>query len=158
MASDRVPLEGSRTARTEESPGRADPAPSTPVDVTILVRRRAGADERIEKILRGEVPLVSREQGAAEMGADADDLALVARFAAEYGLRVVESSPARRSVRVSGTVAGMEAAFGIKLWYSGANGLWYEGALTIPAELAGIVVAVLGLDQRPVARRPKPGP
>ena len=30
--------------------------------------------------------------------------------------------------------------------------LSYQGPLTVPANLAGIVEAVLGLDQRPVAR------
>jgi len=50
----------------------------------------------------------------------------------------------------------MEAAFGTRLRTSeiaGRNYICYEGALSIPAELEGVIVAVLGLDERPVARR-----
>jgi len=74
-------------------------------------------------------------------------------FAASAGLTIVESSLAKRSVRVSGTVAQMQAAFGVTPRSAAGGAFFYEGALTIPAALEGIVTAVLGLDQRPVARR-----
>ena len=50
----------------------------------------------------------------------------------------------------------MEAAFGVRLQnceIGGREYICYEGPLSIPAALDGIIVAVLGLDQRPAARR-----
>lgn len=127
------------------------------MDVTILVRRRpaSGAGPRIQAILQGEAAPVSREDAAEFLGADLLDLQKVASFATSYGLAVTESSPAKRTVKAAGTVAQMEAAFGAKLHSGEIDGkayLCYEGALTIPASLDGIIVGVLGLDQRPVAR------
>ncbi len=114
-----------------------------------------GAQQRIDEILRGEAPPVPREQAAEMLGADPADVAKVEAFAARYGLTVTESTPAMRSVKVSGTVAQMEAAFESKLHcceIAGKPHLCYEGALTIPAELDQVITGVLGLDQRPVAR------
>jgi len=105
--------------------------------------------------MRGEAPPISREQSAEFLDADPLDLQKVSVFAASCGLTVTESSPAKRAVKVAGTVAQMEAAFGVKLYackIGGPTYLCYDGALTIPASLAGIVEGVLGLDQRPIAR------
>ncbi len=50
----------------------------------------------------------------------------------------------------------MDDAFGVKLcWVTDSKGdryMSYKGPLYIPKPLAGVVVAVLGLDQRPVAK------
>jgi kumamolisin len=155
----RVPLEASRTHPEAGLHTLPDPDPSTPIQVTILLRRRAvsGSAEagRLERILEGESPPLSREEAAASLGADPADLDRVTRFAESHGLTVLESSQARRSVRVSGTVAQMEAAFGTKLHTHATEGreyLSYDGVLSIPADLDGVVVGVLGFDQRPVAR------
>jgi len=105
--------------------------------------------------MRGEAPAIPREQAAEFLGTDPQDLEHVADFAASYGLTVTESSPQKGSLLVAGTVSQMESAFGIKLLSCDAGGnvyITYEGALTIPAALDQIVAAVLGLDQRPVAR------
>lgn len=128
------------------------PSPSLAVDATIVVRRRPGAiaGERVEKILRGEAPAMAREEADQTLAADPADLRRITEFAADYGLSVVEEDAARRAVRVAGTVAQMEAAFGVKLRSDGGH-LFYQGALTVPATLSDTVVAVLGLDQRPVA-------
>jgi kumamolisin len=136
----------------------SDPDPSTHIEATILVRRRSGpgASERVDAILRGEAPALSRDEAATSMGADPEDLDRVTAFAAAQGLTVTEVSPGRRSVRVAGTVARMEAAFGTRLRsceIAGRLYICYGGALSIPTELAGIITAVLGLDQRPVSRR-----
>jgi kumamolisin len=158
VSGDRVPLEASRPHLAAGLEGYTDPPPSQRVDPTILVRRRpaAGTEQRIDGILRGEAPPISREQSAELLGADPLDLQKAAAFATSYGLTVTESSAAKRALKVSGTVAQMEAAFGVKLLSCKVGGqtyLCYEGALTIPASLDGIVEGVLGLDQRPVARR-----
>jgi kumamolisin len=74
-----------------------------------------------------------------------------------YGLSVHEVSPLTRSLRVKGTAAQMEAAFrpGLAMYSSSDQGEFRgrEGGLQIPAELAGLITGVFGLDQRRVARR-----
>ena len=59
------------------------------------------------------------------------------------------------TVSVRGTAAQMSRAFGATLHLfespDGNRHLSYEGNLTIPAEIAPHVIAVPGLDQRPVA-------
>lgn len=152
MAPDRVPLEASRPARIAAAGDRADPAPSLAVDATIVVRRRPDSKtgERMERILRGEAPAMAREEADQALAADPEDLRRITEFAADCGLSVVEVDPARRIVRVAGTVAQMESAFGVKLCFDGQH-LFYEDALTVPSVLAGIIVSVLGLDQRPIA-------
>ena len=71
-------------------------------------------------------------------------------------MRVSQVSAARRSVWLNGTVADMEAAFGVTLQeYSLPGGGTYRGhtgPIMIPADLAGIIVGVFGLDNRPQAR------
>jgi kumamolisin len=158
LSADRIPLEASRPHLAAGLEGHTDPPPSQRVDATVLVRRRpdAGTEQRIAGILRGDAPPIPREQSAEFLAADPLDLQSVAVFAASYGLTVTESSAAKRGVKVSGTVAQMEAAFGVTLYgckIGGQTYLCYEGALTIPASLDGIIEGVLGLDQRPAARR-----
>lgn len=156
MAAERVPLEASRPTPAGGLRECAGPAPSTRLQATILVKRRSNpaAEQHVEQILRGEATALSREEAAASLGADSGDLQRVSDFATSYGLTVVEVSPSRRSVRVEGSVAQMEAAFGVKLGAAEKDGrvyVCYDGVLTIPAPLAETIVGVLGLDQRPVA-------
>ena len=131
---------------------RSEPEPSLAVDATIVVRRRADwkTGERVEKILRGEAPAMAREEADQALAADPEDMRRISEFAADCGLSIVEVNPARRIIRVAGTVAQMESAFGVKLRFDGRH-LFYEDALTVPSILAGIIVGVLGLDQRPAA-------
>jgi kumamolisin len=110
----------------------------------------------LDAIQRGEAPSWSRAEAEAMLAADRGDMDRVVEFATAHGLTVIESSPERRSVRVAGTVAQMEAAFGVRLQnceIGGREYMCYEGPLSIPAALDGVIVAVLGLDQRPAARR-----
>jgi kumamolisin len=105
--------------------------------------------------MRGEVPPLSRAEAAQVLGAEPAELAKVEEFAKSHGLTITSSSPATRMVQVSGTVAQMEAAFGTKIHTCETGGRpyhCYQGALSIPEDLHGIVEGVLGLDQRPVAR------
>jgi len=88
-------------------------------------------------------------------GADSSDLAKVADFAHQHGLVVVESSAAKRLVRLSGTVKAFNEAFDVSLrHYEHANFTYRgrTGTISIPKELDGIITAVLGLDNRPFAR------
>jgi kumamolisin len=101
------------------------------------------------------VTLVLR-RAAPRAGAPADpaDLAQVEDFARAHGLTLTHVTQAARSVGLLGTVAEMQAAFGVELSDYEFDGQTYRGRVGevhVPADLAGTVVAVLGLDDRPQA-------
>ncbi len=128
-------------------------------EASILVRRGgAGAfGARVAQIARRDAPLapLTRDEFAAQFGADPADLAAVRSFADERGLAVVQEDAARRTVVLSGTVADFQGAFGVQLQCCEYDGGWYRGrtgTLHLPAALEGIVEAVLGLDNRPQAK------
>jgi kumamolisin len=115
--------------------------------VTVEVRRQGDPAER-----DAESPPLTREEFAARYGASAADLLQIRQFAERYGLQVVSESAAKRTVQLSGTNAQMRSAFGVDLDSHLIDGGMYHvrsGPLTIPAELDGIITAVLGLDDRP---------
>jgi kumamolisin len=89
-------------------------------------------------------------------GAADGDLGIVTSFAADHGLDVVETDPARRLVRLSGRVDAMMAAFGTELHVhrsdTGGTYLGREGTLSLPAAVADVVTGVFGLDGRSQAR------
>jgi kumamolisin len=154
MPNTRVPLEASRSRIAAGERAAGVPDPSAKMEAGILVRRRPHAGQ-LDAILSGEAPPLSREEAAATLGADPADLERVIPFAQSYGLTIVEANAAKRTVRVSGTVSQMESAFGTTLQSCETGGrlyTCYNGVLSIPASLDGVIVAVLGLDQRPVAR------
>jgi kumamolisin len=69
---------------------------------------------------------------------------------------VISENPDARTIKAQGTAAQMQAAFGVTLEVAGEAAsrqfVTYEGPLTVPKQLDGVIVAVLGLDQRPVAK------
>ena len=80
----------------------------------------------------------------------ARDVAAVEAFARQYGLQVTEADAAKRTVKVSGSAYDLGRAFGVELSAFG-NYIGYQGPITVPDDLSGIVMAVLGLDTRPIA-------
>ncbi len=75
-------------------------------------------------------------------------------FAEQAGLEVVESDAGRRLVRLEGTLAALQAAFGAELrqyQHEGRSFRARTGPLSAPSDIAEMVEAVLGLDERPVA-------
>jgi kumamolisin len=98
---------------------------------------------------------LSREEFAAQRGADPEDLAKIDAFAHAHNLTVVHTSIPQRSVRLAGTVADLSAAFGstLKQYKLGKRVFrGRTGSVSVPAEIADIVVGVFGLDNRPAAR------
>ena len=106
-------------------------------------------------------PALSYEELEAQYGASREDADKVARSLEGYGLKVEDVSLGTRSMRVSGSVAAMVAAFqaNLGIYHSAEQDEFRgrEGDIKLPAELDGIVTSVLGLDQRRVARRTSVG-
>jgi kumamolisin len=95
----------------------------------------------------------AREDFAAAHGADPDEIKTVVEFAESHGLAVLESHIARRSVIVRGRVGDVNKAFAVRLTdYSFAGGKYrsHPGAAHLPASIARVVEAVIGLHDRPV--------
>jgi kumamolisin len=154
---DLVPLQGSERA---ELPG-AQPAgaldQNETITVTLMLRRRAQVPR--ELIVGPET--LSLAQLGEQYGAAPADIALVTQVLGRNGLTVTETHTASRRLKVQGTVGQLSAAFGTTLTLvttphpdgTGAVTHRYRsGGLSVPAEVAGIVTAVLGLDDRPQAR------
>lgn len=145
--------------------GSADPNERLEVSLILRTGNEPALRERVAQLARGErlAPL-SREEFALAHGAKEPDLAAVREFARAQGLAVVQEHPGRRTVVLAGTVSQMNAAFGIQLLRcEHATGTYRgrQGAVQLPEGLQEIVVAVLGLDNRPQARphfRIKSGP
>ncbi len=95
---------------------------------------------------------MTREEFASRHGASDADLAAVRAFADAAGLRVDQVDQVRRAVVLHGSLGALSQAFGVGLrTYTHPQGGSYrgrEGAVTVPAELDGVVTAVLGLDDR----------
>lgn len=135
-----VPLPGSRRDPVPGAVRVADAMPDETVFATVVLRRRAD---------------LSGAPASAGAAADPDDIQDVRTFATAAGLDVVAVNLAARSIRLRGTATAMAAAFGVDLGGYERAGLRYrgrEGSIYLPEELDGVVVAVLGLDNRPTAR------
>jgi kumamolisin len=154
-----VPLKGSERVAL---PGARVVGPANPterLEVSVLVRRRARTelDARVAAIASRDrsVRRLSRDAFAKKHAASSVDLSAVRRFARTRGLAIAHTDAVRRTVILSGTVAQFEAAFSVQLQlFEHPSGTYRGriGAVHIPAELDGVIEAVLGLDNRPQAR------
>jgi len=136
------------------------------IEITVVLRPRVSGESRAPQAVAeaamaeatkapDQRQYISREAFAAERGADPDDVAKVEAFAQEHNLTVVEASLAKRSLRLAGRIADLTAAFRPKLKrVKVAKRIvrMRTGGISVPEELAPIVVAVLGFDDRPAAR------
>ena len=128
-------------------------------EVTIRVRRQTSlATFAANAFQKNQKPAkrvyLSRKEYAESHGASKADIAAVEAFAKSQGLVVLESSPARRSVFVSGTAADFSKAFGTTIAQYEHDGGTYRGRtgdLTVPTSLAPLIEGVFGIDDRPVA-------
>jgi kumamolisin len=145
--SDRAPLPHAVPA------GTVDPAER--IELTLVLRRRSDLPP---EYVTGPATLTTAEL-AASYGATDGDVALVRSVLAEHGVDVVDVHSGARSVTVAGPAEALCAAFGTTLArvsssFDGGrvDHRHREGRLSVPAELDGVVSAVLGLDDRPQAR------
>ena len=152
--SDRQPLPPAdlQATGTPPAPKRSSRGPVT---VSVLVRRKQPINTG-DLGQNGGPARVSRAQFRAQYSADPVAVKAVKTFAKQFGL-TVETTPAlldARTLKLTGTRAQLEAAFGVTLSEQAHGKGTYrvrEGAIYIPQSLEGLVEAVLGLDNRPQA-------
>ncbi len=155
-AAPRVHLAGSHRSAVAGLDGARPVPASATVEVTLVLRRRAPLPRAL---VTGRSTVGAAELGAS-FGADPDDLETVATALGAAGVDVVRTDAASRRVVAAGPVGAVAALFGTDLVEAAdpaagaGTGVrrYRHGSLTIPASLAGVVTAVLGLDERPQAR------
>ncbi|HTW30532.1 MAG TPA: S53 family peptidase [Candidatus Sulfotelmatobacter sp.] len=144
LGSERKPLPGAvATSRTN---------PNATIEVTLKLRRK----NLLPPLTKRPDKILTRDQLRDTYGATQADVDHVVKTLGTFGLALVNSSLTTRSVRMRGTVSSMEAAFQVHLFnYTHPNGNYRGrvGVVHIPSDLAGIVQAVFGLDNRRIARR-----
>ena len=152
-ASPRIVLPGSDKAPFSHTTGE-QPAPSSKkITVTVIVKHKTP----LKATNRTGKDRLTHAQYRKSHAADPDAVKLVRAFAKAYGLTVAPDTPGpeRRTIKLSGTIAAMQKAFGVTLVNKTQDGVTYrvrEGSITLPAALVGPVEAVLGLDNRPQAK------
>ena len=137
-STDRTALPGSARDAAPEA-GDAQPLdPSAPVELTVVLRRRADG----------------------EVGADPDDLQTVRSALEAEGLEIVAADAPSRRIRVRGAASRIDATFGTRLQQvtstapdgRSVSHRQRTGELLVPTALADRVLAVLGIDDRPQTR------
>lgn len=107
-----------------------------------------------------EAVVLLRHATEGEIGAARQDVDLVTATLGALGLRIVSADLASRRVRIAGTAGDFGRVFGTRLEQvtstapdgRAVSHRHRSGALHVPRPLDGVVVAVLGLDDRPQAR------
>ena len=160
MSSRKVPLPGSEKSAVEGATEIGGVDPSEKIDVTVILRpgvnvnRAFGASMRVPPKKRRHL---SREEFAASHGAPSGDMQKIREFASQMGLTVKDENLSRRSITLLGTAGQFGQAFGVVLKRyrhpeeEGSTFRGRTGPLFVPSELSDIILAVLGLDDRPQA-------
>ncbi len=144
--SHREPVAGAAIAR---------PINDTEVVHATLVLRRRSEPGASEAFAGPHAVRHSREEYGVIHGTAPADMSAIEAFAHEFGLTITQLSQARRSVVLSGTAGNMQRAFETKLaYYHSPRGTYRgrTGPVMIPESLQAMLTAVLGLDNRPVAK------
>lgn len=156
-----IPIRGSERAALAGARVIGPADPNERVEVTVRVRPRSAVPLPIPGAMNMDRSRQHRHLNRSEFqknyGATPEDMAKVEAFAREHGLEVVQTSLARRSLVLAGTVSALSATFGVELKKyeiasSGHTFRGRQGAVHISRELGPIVEGVFGLDNRPQAR------
>jgi kumamolisin len=151
-----VPLAGSQRSELPEV------APAGPVDpaehvVLTLITRRAAALPRTADGAPVRLSLVALQQRYGAVPADHELVANVLT-SIDPAIQVTSQDPGSRRMAVAGPLGALASAFGAELSLVTSRDpvtggtvthRYRSGSLQVPAQLDGIVVAVLGLDNRP---------
>jgi kumamolisin len=145
---ERIVVRGSRRPPLANSVAIGLPDPLEWITVTLILRRAK------ELPATANPEPITHEEYARLYGARPEDIPAVEQFAAENDLTMGEIDMVRRTVVVAGTVANMNEAFGTQLrLYQSPDGIFRTrtGEIYLPVDLAPVVTAVFGLDDRPQA-------
>src|SRR6516162_5159576 len=152
---DLVPLQGSERTELPAAEPAGDLDTNATITVTVMLRRRADVPG---SLVLGPETLTLAELGT-RYGSDPADVTLATEVLGRYGLTATAAHPQSRRLKVRGTIGALSTAFGTTLMLVSSPGpggtvthRYRSGGLSVPAELSGIVTAVLGLDDRPQAR------
>ncbi|HEY5093796.1 MAG TPA: S53 family peptidase [Candidatus Eremiobacteraceae bacterium] len=158
MNESRVVLAGStkEAASNATLVGKTDP--STNIDVTVILKPKSAIDgpalsDHVATPVENRI-MPDRAAFVQQYGADDAAINAVKDYAAACGLSVKNVDAGRRVVELSGSVANAERAFGTELQDFTRGSLTFrgrQGPVTLPAGIAPLVEAVLGLDNRPAA-------
>jgi kumamolisin len=126
-----------------------------PMDVTIVMRHRGGQHPSPAAWPRQGA--IKREAFATQWGADPADADIIRKFASEHGLTETACALNRRVMHLRGTPQQLQQAFGVQFgrYQMPDNGPEMIGCHlppSLPSTISPSVIAVLGLDKRPVAR------
>ena len=147
--SSHVIVRGSHREYPADSAHIGQPAPDEPIQITVVLRRRAAAAHK-----EAFAAHLSDDELAEMHGADPADIAAVEGFAANHGIVIEEVNQAARLLRLSGPLNKMAKAFGAELEERQIGARIFrtrQGSLRVPSTLQERIVAVLGFDQRPAA-------
>lgn len=153
----RVIVAGSEKAAPPESVHMSATPAKSKVTVSVIVKRKEPLKVS-QRVGRSSGPVrISRSEFKKRHSADADALKLVRAFAREFHLKVEADPKAaeRRTIQLTGSAADIQKAFRVELNQKTIDGTEYrvrEGGIHVPSSLAGVVEAVLGLDNRPQAK------
>jgi kumamolisin len=167
-------LAGSERPRPASHRHLGPAAPAETVAITLVVRRRQNSPplpdlEQWRNTPRGMRKYISPQQYAQTYGAAPAEIEAAAAFVRAFGMTVLEAHAGRRTLSILGTAEQANRLFGIELQryadprapeipeFAQGNELktlsprshrGFDGAVHLPIELAGILTAVVGLDDR----------
>ncbi|HVC21932.1 MAG TPA: S53 family peptidase [Candidatus Dormibacteraeota bacterium] len=152
-------------------PGWTDAGASEPEEeavLALLLRPRPDTVTPAVDDLGGLSPRLrahlSREQLGDVRGAHPDDVRYLVEWLTAAGVEVIALAPERRTVEIKGSLGRLSGLFGVEFRRAQGEAGEYriaQGRIAIPEEFAPLVIAVLGLDTRPLAQphfRPLPLP
>jgi kumamolisin len=152
-----VPLAGSHR---KPLPGAVPAGPVDPqerIELTVVTRRAASLPRGAD----GVPARISRTELRDRYGSDPADHELVASVltSLEPAIEVTSRDPGSRRLTLAGPAGALARAFSTELSMVSSPGprgelvthRYRSGSLQIPAELDGVIVAVLGFDTRPQA-------
>src|SRR5215469_13267915 len=152
-----VPLAGSERSELPRAEAAGPVDPTEQVELTIITRRAAA----LPRTAQGAPVRLSQDALRQRYGGVPADLELVASVlrGIDPAIRVTSQDAGARRMTVTGPLGVLASAFGADLSLvtstdrrgSAVTHRYRSGILRIPAQLDGIVVAVLGLDNRPQA-------
>jgi kumamolisin len=152
-----VPLAGSERSELPQAVAAGPVDPTERIELTIITRRAAA----LPRTADGAPVRLSRAELQQRYGAVPADHALVANVLTgiDPTIQVTSQDTSARRLTVAGPLGALAGSFGADLSLVTSPGparapvthRYRTGTLQVPAPLDGIIVAVLGLDNRPQA-------